>query len=124
MSGLRFHTEHTWVSWEGKIATIGLSDYAQNQLGKIIYVDLPDEGAELAQGEPFATVESSKVTSDVISPVSGTVTSVNFSLDDDPEKINQEPYGEGWIIKATLTKPKQLDELLDETDYLASVSKE
>jgi glycine cleavage system H protein len=125
MSEIKFHKEHTWVRLEDDdIGTVGISDYAQEQLGKIIYVELPEEGTEVTQGEEFGQIESSKSMSDLISPVSGEVIETNEALEDDPSIINDSPYDEGWMIKVKLSNPDELDELLDRTAYEAMVSEE
>lgn len=125
MSEIKFHKEHTWVRLENEdIGTIGISDYAQEQLGKIVYVELPEEGTEVTAGEEFGQIESSKSMSDLISPVSGEVIETNEALEDDPSIINDSPYDEGWMIKVKLSNPEELDDLLDRTSYEAMVSEE
>jgi glycine cleavage system H protein len=122
MSAIRFHKDHCWVRAEGDLATIGISDFAQNQMGQIIYVELPEPGRELTAGEEFGAIESSKTTSDLIAPVSGEVLEANGSLEDDPAQINNSPYDQGWIARVRLSQPEELGELLDETAYLQKVS--
>ena len=117
MKNIKFHPEHAWVSVNGHHGTIGISEYAQQQLGEIIYVDLPDINSEIKVGEPLCALESSKVATDVIAPVSGTVIEINESLDDAPQKINSSPYDEGWLIKIILKKSGELDDLMDKAAY-------
>jgi glycine cleavage system H protein len=117
MKNIKFHSEHAWISVNGHHGTIGISEYAQQQLGEIIYVDLPDIDSEIKPGEPLCALESSKVATDVIAPVSGTVIEINESLDEEPQRINASPYEEGWLIKVILKKPAELDELMDKAAY-------
>ena len=113
----KFHPEHAWISVNGHHGTIGISDYAQQQLGEIIYVDLPDVDTKIQTGEPLCALESSKVASDVIAPVSGTVIEINEALNEEPQRINSSPYGEGWLVKIILKKPSEMDELMDKAAY-------
>jgi glycine cleavage system H protein len=117
MKNLKFHSEHAWVSVNGHHGTIGITEYAQKQLGEIIYVDLPDIDTEIKPGEPLCALESSKVATDVIAPVSGTVIEINGALDEEPQKINSSPYEEGWLIKVILKKPSELNDLMDNAAY-------
>jgi glycine cleavage system H protein len=117
MKNLKFHSEHAWILVNGHHGTIGISEYAQQQLGEIIYVDLPDIETEIKPGEPLCALESSKVATDVIAPVSGKVIEINESLDEEPQKINSSPYDEGWLIKVILKKPGELDDLMDKAAY-------
>jgi len=117
MKNFKFHPEHAWISANGHHGIIGISEYAQQQLGEIIYVDLPDIDSEIKAGEPLCALESSKVATDVIAPVSGTVIEVNESLDETPQKINSSPYDEGWLIKIILKKQGELDDLMDKAAY-------
>ena len=121
MSERKFHKDHSWILAEGDQGTIGVSDYAQNQLGKIIYVELPEEGREIGIGEPFGVIESNKTTSDLIAPVSGEVVESNGALDENPELINDSPCGQGWITKVKLSNPAELEDLMDEAAYLKMV---
>ncbi|MCB2193231.1 MAG: glycine cleavage system protein GcvH [Deltaproteobacteria bacterium] len=117
---LKYHPEHMWVRLEeGGEATVGISDFAQDQLGTVIYVDLPDEEQELSVGEELGAVESAKSVSDLISPVTGVVLEVNRVLEDTPDLINQEPYTGGWIARVKLEDLAELDELLDAGEYEA-----
>ena len=109
--GLLYSESHEWVKVEGSIAVIGVSDFAQAEMGDITYVDLPSEGDDYDQGEDFGALESVKASSDLYAPVSGNVVEVNTSLEETPEKINEDPYG-AWIIKMEMTKPSELDTLM------------
>jgi glycine cleavage system H protein len=124
MAELKFHKEHSWVSIEGDQGTIGISDYAQQQLGEIIYVDLPDLDSEIRLGQPMCALESNKVATDVIAPVSGVVIETNGSLDDEPGRINTSPYDQGWLVKVALKNPVELADLLDQTAYEALLASE
>ena len=109
--GLLYSESHEWVKVEGNIAVIGVSDFAQAEMGDITYVDLPSEGDTFEKGEDFGALESVKASSDLYTPVSGTVVEVNSALEETPEKINEDPYG-AWIIKVEMTNPSELDELM------------
>ena len=120
----RYFTEdHEWVDVDGDIGTVGITDYAQGQLGDIVFVDLPEEGKELAKGDDAAVVESVKAASDVYSPVSGTVLEGNSELGDTPNLVNDDAEGDGWFFKLTLSDTSELDALMDETAYGAFVAK-
>ncbi len=114
---LKYHKEHTWVKINGKKATIGITDYAQEQLGDIVYIDLPDLDSEIEKDAEFTEIESTKATSPVIAPVSGIIIEVNEDLDETPELINEDPYGKGWIVVVELTDPTEVDDLMDAADY-------
>ena len=114
--GLRYSESHEWVWVDGKVAVIGVSDFAQAEMGDITYVDLPDEGDSLAAGDDFGALESVKASSKLYSPVSGTVVAVNEALADQPEKVNEDPYG-SWIIKVEMSDPSELDALLSPQAY-------
>jgi len=118
-----FTQEHEWIDIDGETGTVGISDYAQGQLGDVVFVDVPAEGRQLAKGDEAAVVESVKAASDVYAPVSGTVIEGNPGLTDEPALVNSDPEGEGWFFKVTLTDPSELDELMDETAYAAFVAK-
>lgn len=119
---LKYHAEHMWVRLdEGGEATVGISDFAQDQLGTVIYVDLPEVEQELSEGEELGAVESAKSVSDLISPVSGVVLEVNQLLEDKPDLINLEPYTGGWIARVKLEDPAELDELMDAGEYEADL---
>ncbi len=117
MTAVRFTKDHEWVRLDGEIAVIGITDYAQSQLGDIVYVELPEIGRHIDQGKETAVVESVKAASDVYAPVSGEVVEVNEALAGDPAKVNADAMGEGWFMKLRLADPKQLDELMDEAAY-------
>ena len=116
--GLLYSESHEWVKVEGDIAVIGVSDFAQAEMGDITYVDLPSEGDEFSKGEDFGALESVKASSDLYAPVSGNVVEVNSTLEETPEKINEDPYG-AWIIKIQMTDPSELDELMAPDVYAA-----
>ena len=120
----RYYTEdHEWVEVDGDIGTVGISDYAQSQLGDIVFVETPDEGKEIAKGDDVAVVESVKAASDVYSPVSGTVLEGNPALADTPEMVNEDPEGDGWFFKLTLSDPSEVESLMDDSQYAEFVSK-
>lgn len=114
---LKYHKEHTWVKVSGKRATIGITDHAQEALGDIVYVDLPDVDTMVEANNEISEIESTKATSSVISPASGTVIEVNEELSESPEVINEEPYGKGWIAVIRIEDPSELDDLMDAADY-------
>lgn len=117
-----FTADHEWIAVEGDTATVGITDYAQGQLGDITFVELPAEGAVLAKGDSASVVDSVKAASDVYAPVSGTVSALNTALEDAPELVNSAPEGEGWLWKMTLSDAAQLDGLMDEAAYAAHVA--
>ncbi len=117
MSELRFTKDHEWVRREGDTVVIGITDYAQEQLGDVVYVELPELGRQVEQGKEAAVVESAKAASEVYAPVSGEVVAVNEVIAGDPGKVNADPMGDGWFIKLRLADPAQLDALLDEAAY-------
>jgi glycine cleavage system H protein len=116
-SDLKYHPEHDWARIEGDTATFGITWYAQDQLGELVYVDPPEVGKTVAKDQPYAEVESVKAVSDVVAPLSGEVIETNEALTDAPEKINEDPYGEGWLVKVRLTNPDEADELMDAETY-------
>ncbi len=122
MADLRYSEDHEWVRIEGDIAVIGISDYAQEQLGDVVFVELPEPGRAVAQGEEAAVVESVKAASEVCAPVSGEVVEVNEPLTDDPGLVNREPTGGGWFLKLRMSDPGEVEDLLDEAAYRAFVS--
>ena len=122
MTNVKFHQDHAWIRREGEIGIIGISHYAQEQMGKIIYVELPEAGTEVIAGEPLGALESSKVTSDLIAPVSGEVVESNQTLDEEPTLVNDSPYERGWITRVRLKDPAEIDGLMEEDVYLAQVS--
>lgn len=117
-----FTADHEWIAVEGDTATVGITDYAQGQLGDITFVELPAEGAVLAKGDSASVVDSVKAASDVYAPVSGTVSALNTALEDAPELVNSAPEGEGWLWKMTLSDAAQLEGLMDEAAYAAHVA--
>ena len=116
-SDLKYSKTHQWARVEGKIATIGITDYAQDQMGDLVYIELPETGTEFSAGDVIGSIESVKAISDINSPLSGAVTEVNEALPDAPEKINQSPYGDGWIAKIEMGDPSELGQLLDADAY-------
>jgi len=119
---MRYYTdEHEWLEVEGDIATVGITDYAQGQLGDIVFVELPETGAMIEQGKDAAVVESVKAASDVYAPITGEVTETNSALEEDPALVNSDPEGDGWFFKMTIAAPAELDKLMDEDSYKAFV---
>jgi glycine cleavage system H protein len=114
---LRYHREHDWARVEGDEATLGITWYAQDALGEIVHYEPPEDGSAVAKDESYGEVESVKAVSDLISPLSGEVVAVNEALADAPETINEDPYGEGWLIRIRLTDPAEVDTLLDARTY-------
>lgn len=119
---LKYSKEHEWVKVDGKRAYIGITDFAQDELGDIVFVELPEVGALLTANEIFGTVESVKTVSDLFAPVSGEVVEVNGALEDEPEKVNTKPYDEGWMLIVELADEQQLDNLLNSSAYEAHIS--
>ena len=120
---LRYSAEHEWVAVEGAKARIGITDFAQDALGDIVFVTLPQSGAEIQAGEPCGELESTKSVSDIYAPVSGTVSAINGALDANPELVNSDPYGEGWMFEVEVSGPEALDGLLDAAGYRAVAEK-
>jgi glycine cleavage system H protein len=114
---LKYHPEHDWARIDGDTATLGITDYAQEQLGEVVFFDPPQVGASVTKDEPYAEVESVKAVSDVISPLSGEILEVNAALSDSPETVNSEPYGEGWLVKIRLSDPSEVEALMDADAY-------
>lgn len=114
---LHYSKDHEWVRVEGNVAVVGITDYAQDSLGDVVYVELPKPGEEFAANESFGSVESVKAVSEVFSPVSGTVVANNEALADEPEKVNLDPYGEGWMIRIEMSHPGEVDSLLTAAEY-------
>jgi len=121
---LKYTKEHEWARTDGNNVTIGITDYAQENMGEIVYVELPEEGAELSQGEAFGTVESTKAVSDLYSPVSGTVVEINDTLVENPELINDDPYEEGWMVRIQMSNPSEIKKLLNASQYAAFLKEE
>ena len=114
---LKYTKDHEWIMLDGKIATVGITDFAQSELGDIVYIEVDTVDEELNKDEVFGTVEAVKTVSDLFLPMSGKIIEFNESLNDNPEKVNDFPYDEGWIIKVEITNPAELDELLDSKTY-------
>ena len=114
---LRYHPEHDWARVEGDLATLGITWYAQDQLGEIVHYEPPEEGSPLAKDESYGEVESVKAVSDIVSPLSGEVVEVNTKVVEEPETVNEDPYGEGWLVRVRLTDAAEVDELLDAATY-------
>ena len=119
--GLLYHPEHDWAKVDGDTATFGVTWYAQDQLGEVVFFDPPDVGAQISAHSAYAEVESVKAVSDVFAPLSGEVVEVNEALKDQPERINEDPYGDGWLVKVRLANPGEADDLLDAAAYTASL---
>jgi glycine cleavage system H protein len=120
--GLSYHPEHDWARVEGDQATLGITWYAQDSLGEVVFFDPPEVGMEIAKDEPYAEVESVKAVSDVIAPLSGEVVEANEALVDNPERVNEDPYGEGWLVKLRLTDPAEVEALMDVAAYRESLA--
>ena len=114
---LKYTTDHEWVRIEGDMAFIGITDYAQGELGEIVYVDVPTEGETVAAGEVFGSIEAVKTVADLLMPVEGEVVELNATLEDQPELVNNDPYGEGWIIKVKMADPAKVEPLMDAAAY-------
>ena len=114
---LHYSKDHEWVRVEGNVAVVGITDYAQDSLGDVVYVELPKVGDEFAANESFGSVESVKAVSEVFSPVSGEIVGANDALADSPEKVNTDPYGEGWMIRVQLSSPGEVDSMLTAAEY-------
>lgn len=122
MSGLKISEDHEWVSLDGDTATVGITDYAQNALGDVVFVELPEVGASFSKGDEIAVVESVKAASEIYAPVSGEITEINGALEDAPDKINQSPLDDGWLFKIKLGDTGEVNELMDEDAYAAFVA--
>ncbi len=121
---VRYHKEHTWVKVSGKKGTIGITEYAQDALGDIVYIDLPELEDDVDANSEISEIESTKATSAVISPVSGKILKVNEELSESPEVINEDPYGKGWIAVIELENPSEVDDLMDATEYEKYIEEE
>ena len=119
---LLYHPEHDWARIDGDVATLGVTWYAQDALGEVVFFDPPQVGASVTKDESYAEVESVKAVSDVISPVSGEIVEVNEALSDAPEQINEDPYGEGWLVKVRMSDPSERDSLMDAAKYEATLT--
>ena len=120
---IRYGEDHEWIRVDGSEAVIGITDFAQSELGDIVFVDIPEVGIELAKGEVFGSIEAVKTVSDLILPASGELLEVNKLLEDNPETINSDPYDKGWIIRIRLKDPKEVDSLMDAAQYQAFIKK-
>lgn len=120
----KYTKDHEWVMVDGNMVTVGVTEYAQEQLGDIVYVELPEQGEDYAKGETFGVLESVKAVSDCFVPVSGTIAETNDSLTDSPETINEDAHGEGWMIKMNIGDPSELDSLMDHAAYEEFVKEE
>lgn len=120
----KYSKEHEWASVDGDVATIGITSHAQDQLGDVVYVELPEVGETFAAEDEFGTVESVKAVSELYTPVSGEVIEINDSLEDTPEQVNDDPHGDGWIIKMRMSELSQLDDLMNAAEYEAFISNE
>ena len=118
---LKYTKDHEWIKVDGSTATIGVTDYAQSELGDVVYVEIETEGENLAKEEVFGTVEAVKTVSDLFMPVSGTVTSINERLSDEPDLVNKDPYGEGWMIKVNMSDLSELEALMSADEYKSEV---
>ena len=118
---IRYTSEHEWIRVEGDEAYVGITDYAQSELGEIVFIDVPTEGETVGQGEVFGSIEAVKTVSDLNMPVTGEVLEINGALDAQPELVNNDPYGEGWIIRISVKDPSELDKLMDAAAYEASL---
>lgn len=119
---LKYTKDHEWVKVDGNDAYVGITDYAQGELGDIVFVDIDPEMEEIVKGESFGTIEAVKTVSDLFAPCNGKVIEINSKLEDQPEIINSDPYGEGWIIKITISDQSELEELLDSAAYQAQIT--
>ena len=121
-SDLRYHEEHDWARIDGDVATFGITWYAQDQLGEVVFFDPPEVGTNVRRGDPYAEVESVKAVSDVIAPLSGEIVEVNDQLSSGPEAINDDPYEGGWMVKVRLSDPSEVDQLMDAAAYQESLT--
>ena len=121
--GLLYHPEHDWARVDGDTATLGITWFAQDQLGELVFFDPPEVGTQIQKDQAYAEVESVKAVSDVIAPLSGDIIETNGALGDTPERVNQDPYGEGWLVKIRLADPSETDQLLDAAAYRQHIGK-
>ncbi len=119
---LKYTSDHEWIRIEGDVATIGITDYAQGELGDVVFVELPSVGEDFEKGDVAATIEAVKTVADVFLPLSGSINEVNEKLEDDSELINQDAYGEGWILKVTISDSAELDSFMSAEEYTSSIS--
>jgi glycine cleavage system H protein len=120
-ANLKYTKDHEWISIDGNIATVGITDFAQRELGDIVFIDIASKGKNMAAEEIFGTVEAVKTVSDLFLPVKGTITEVNPALESNPESVNSDPYGEGWMIKMTVDNPGDIDQLMTDEAYIALI---
>lgn len=118
---LKYTNDHEWIKVDGNTGIIGITDYAQGELGDVVFVDIAEDLSEIKSGEAFGTIEAVKTVSDLFAPCDGKVIEINSSLADDPQKVNSDPYGEGWLIKIEISDPSQLDSLLDAEAYKSQI---
>jgi glycine cleavage system H protein len=118
---LKYHAEHDWARIDGDTATLGITWYAQDSLGEIVFFDPPQAGTAISKDQPYAEIESVKAVSDVIAPLSGEIVAVNDDLSDNPEKVNEDPYGDGWLVKIKLSDASEVDGLMDADAYEATL---
>lgn len=121
---LKYSKEHEWVAIEDSVATIGITDHAQDQLGEIVYIELPAVGDKVSKDDPFGVVESVKAVSDIYSPISGTVVEINDDLPESPEVVNDDPYGDGWLIKVEMSDDGEVSDLMDGEEYEQMIAEE
>ena len=119
---VKYHPEHDWARIDGDVATFGITWYAQDQLGEVVFVEPPEVGKSVSKDEPYAEIESVKAVSDVVAPLSGEVVEINAVLSDSPEKINEDPYGDGWLVKVRMSDVSEVDDLLDREAYEGSLT--
>ncbi len=122
--GLKYSKEHEWVSTEDEVATVGITDHAQEQLGEIVFIELPAVGDKVSKDDPFGVIESVKAVSDIYAPVSGTVVAINEELPESPEMVNEDPYGDGWLIKIKVSDDSDFDDLMDSAEYEEMIAEE
>lgn len=114
---LKYTNEHEWIRLEGNVATIGITDWAQGELGDVVFVEMPDVGSEVVKSEQFGTIEAVKAVSELYAPLSGKVIEINGALDDDPMAVNRDPFGDGWMIRVEISEKSEIDSLLDDVGY-------
>ncbi len=119
---LKYTDDHEWTKIDGDVATIGITDYAQGELGDVVFVELPEVGTTITKGDTFGTIEAVKAVADLFAPLSGEVIEVNEKLGGEPETVNKDPYGEGWMIKIKLSNPEEVNDLMDAEAYKAKIS--
>ncbi len=118
---LKYTNDHEWVRVDGNLAVIGITDHAQGELGDIVYVDIPEDVAEIKSGDTFGTIEAVKTVADLLAPISGKIVEINTSLNDAPEVVNNDPYGDGWMVKVEMSNPSEVDSLMDVDAYKALI---